>query len=112
MCYKLSIKVEADINLSDDEFALLWKSCTSHYDSSIRFLLMPGQFMYGWKNLRISVSDEADKSYTLKFREIDKLCKSLEMDINNSQLSYQLFKKLSRILEDINETSVVLNKLI
>ncbi len=99
MKYYLQATLSAFIQITDEDFKLLWDDCENHYDAKIQSFTKVGGFMYGWKNRRDWAENEEDKEKELTFREIDSLLKAMEMDytIPASLLSASFIKILRRM---------------
>jgi hypothetical protein len=74
--------VKVEVALTEEELNMLGLLASNHYDAHCRSIAAVGGFLYGMRNHQ-QFATEADAQakpvHALTFREIDTLCKILEM---------------------------------
>jgi len=114
---------KANVELSDEEFDLLFKSASNHYDSKVKSLTVPGYgaTLYGLKNRRDWEKEEAkedgieiDLDYInmteFKLSTLNLFLKSLEM--NKSHEAFKLYNRLSNIFKDMQQKNIEYNNIL
>lgn len=117
---KFVYKVLAEVQFTREELEILLVLSKHHYDGHCRSVSEVGGFLYGIKN---GFKFAPEIPHHLKFREIDTLCKILEMsdtlspiqsllEMNKPQLlkvAAALATRLHQMLRDINAETARLN---
>lgn len=105
----LQAKLVAYIEMPDEDFDFIKKCCANHYDHKVKSTVEVGGFMYGFTNRR-EWSKGEDKTLELEFRQIDLLCKALEMGAYiDANAAYRISTALRNILTAMNDKYKILN---
>lgn len=99
--------LDAQVELSDQEFDLLWKNSKHHYSHDVKSMTDQGGFLYWQRNRRtiLAGGTAEDKIAKMAYRDLDICRKALEMD--HSKESYELsgrFRKIAIEMGEINRT--------
>jgi len=92
-------KAECQMRLTKEEVDLLMKLSAMHYDAHCRAVSQEGGFLFGLRN-----SVEFKSEPTLKFREIDTLCKILEIAHYSPKDKSNNFQEMAmRLTEELRD---------
>ena len=79
---KFIYKIEVEVEFTTEELNMLGLLAVNHYDAHCRSIAAVGGFLYGMQNhqtFALEADAQAKPTHQLEFREIDTLCKVLEM---------------------------------
>ena len=79
---KFIYKIKVEVEFTDEELKMLGLLAVNHYDGHCRSIAARGGFLYGMQNhqtFSLEADAQAKPVHQLEFREIDTLCKVLEM---------------------------------
>lgn len=97
----ITFKAACQLTFTKEEVELLMKLSASHYDAHCREVGQVGGFLFGLNN-RISILTDAVSEPTLSFREINTLCKILEIHGRLEELAEDLAHDLQDCLTRLN----------
>lgn len=107
MKHYLQVEMVAMVEFTDEEWNVIMECCRHHYDYKVKTSTEKGGFLYGAQNHRDWCKDGEDKTDDFTFRQLDTICKGLEM--SQSPLRDEIYSKIHNILKDINKTGVEIN---
>lgn len=100
----------AIIELSDEEFELLFNEAERHYDFTVRSSTQIGGLLFGIKNRRSIAKEfgEVDNEVSFSEREIGLMLKALEMTMIPA--GPKLYRRLIEIAKELQQKTVEVNK--
>lgn len=108
--YYFFATLKAHIELSDDDFELLFEEAKYHYDFEIKSSIKVGGFLYGLKNYRTFAQEAGhpDKIVVFSERELNLMMKALEM--NRNEVGLKLYERLFNVFKDLQDKTVAVNR--
>lgn len=105
-----SVELIANVEIHDQDFALLLQEASRHYDGTIQRSVCQGGFLYGLNNRR-TFSKGKDIVCDLTGRQLDLLLKTLEQNHSDRALflSQKLFNVLNKLTSTYKELTASLN---
>ncbi len=98
--------IMAHVEISDNDFDFILKSCRNHYDFTVKSSVVVGGFLYGFNNRR-QFSKGEDKTLDLTSRQLGLIIKSLEMQHNDqgSRIGGYLWKVVNEMQDVFKKTN-------
>ena len=100
----------AHIELTDEEFQILFSEATKHYDAKVKASAKVGGFLFGFQNRRMYAAQAGEPDQIVEFSEnqLDLMMKALEM--NWSSEGRTLYNRLLNIFKDLQQQTMHANK--
>jgi hypothetical protein len=108
-CYFVA-GLTAYIELSDEEFNLLFANAQHHYDYKVKSTTEPGGYLYGFKNRRLFASQAKNRDCNADFSEsqLNLMMKALEM--TTCEAGIKLRSRFLNIFRELQRQTVIVNK--
>lgn len=98
------------LELSDEEFGLLFKEAENHYDYKVKASTQVGGILYGFRNRRSFAMESGNTDNEVEFieRELGLMMKALEM--TRETFGITLYKRFLDIAKELQQKTVEVNK--
>lgn len=100
----------AVLELSDEEFSVLFYEAENHYDYKVKSSTQPGGILYGFRNRRSFAIEAGTPENEVEFieRELGLMMKALEM--TRKEEGIKLYERFLTIAKELQLKTVEVNK--